>query len=192
MHTYCGRRLSRVLLSIVWLTPLLCILGILTPHAHAAQAALATCIGTDSVTWTPGVTDSPQPITIQESGQWLTCAQVAQGYSLLTNATSSNTLKEEFACNALLNGSPSGTWAIKWGDGVQPATSTYKWTGEVTAVDGNLVLALTGTIINGRYINDPAEATITYANLAATLENECAGSGVTSASGVATFTINNL
>jgi len=169
------------------LLPALLGLGMLaTPdRAQALGIDLAQCTGTHNAQWSPGVTNTPQLITVSTQSQW-TCVQLQ--LPLLINASSTNQFTAQFACESLLAPAPA-TWTITWGDG---ATSTFAFTASVNAVNGNLVITAPGKITAGRYANASATATFILQDLADTLSNLCNTTGVTNASGASTLTITQV
>lgn len=148
-------------------------------------ATVVNCVGTHSVTWTPGATNTPQQVTVSENSNWSSCAQVLP-VPLLTSASSANQFTAQFSCQSILNPVPA-TWTINWANG---ETSTYAFTAEVNAVSNNLVITATGTITAGRYKDATVVATFVLQNIGATLNDLCDSSeGVTSAAGTSTLTI---
>lgn len=169
------------------LLPALLGLGILAAPAPAQALGvnLAQCTGTHNAQWSPGATNTPKLITVSTQSQW-TCVQLQ--LPLLINASSTNQFTAQFSCESLLAPVPA-TWTINWGDG---ATSTFTFNSTVEAVDGNLVITAPGTITAGRYAGSTALATFILENLGATLENLCATTGVTNATGASTLTITQV
>jgi hypothetical protein len=182
---YVATRTPR-LLAAVLLSILLGLAALAAPvRAQALGVNLAQCTGTHNAQWSPGVTNTPQLITVNTQSQW-TCVQLQ--LPLLINASSTNQFTAQFACESLLAPAPA-TWTINWGDG---ATSTFAFTASVNAVNGNLVITAPGRITAGRYANASATATFILQDLADTLKNLCATTGVTNASGVSTLTITQV
>lgn len=188
MYTQTRKATARALhLLAAVLLPALLGLGILAAPvpAQALGVNLAQCTGTHNAQWSPGATNTPQLITVSTQSQW-TCVQLQ--LPLLINASSNNQFTAQFSCESLLAPVPA-TWTITWGDG---ATSTFAFNSTVEAVDGNLVITAPGTITAGRYAGSTAVATFILENLGATLENLCATTGVTTATGASTLTITHV
>lgn len=176
----------RIMLSLF--VPILLAIGMeaASSQVHAQGLATLQCVGGHSATWTPGVTNTLEKVTVSTQSDW-TCVNPLDPLNILANASSTNTFQVQFDCQSLLSmSSPPITWTINWNNG---KTSTYTFTPSVTDEDGNLVVAAAnGRITAGRYEGASVVGTYVLPGLAATVQNGCIN-GVTSATGTSTLTI---
>ena len=181
-----GRRTFQIVLSLF--VPILLAIGMETTSSQVHAQGLATlqCVGGHSATWTPGVTNTLETVTVSTQSNW-TCVNALDPLNILANASSTNTFQVQFDCQSLLSmTSPPITWTIQWNNG---DTSTYTFTPAVTDEDGNLVVAAAnGSITGGRFKGAAVVGTYILPGLAAVVQNGCI-KGVTSATGTSTLTI---
>ncbi|WP_146616624.1 hypothetical protein [Kitasatospora sp. SolWspMP-SS2h] len=157
-------------------------LGALTAApAHAAPLD-ATCTGTDTTTYTPGLTNTPRTVTI--SGR-ISLSCLSPSRPAITGATiTGGGTAPDLTC-AVLEQPSSGTSTIAWSDG---SRSTYTYTTALgPGAAGTQVLTLTGTITSGTFAPDSLLIAVVFAN---TDLNACnSTSGLTGRSGPATLTV---
>ncbi|MBT2385738.1 hypothetical protein [Streptomyces sp. ISL-11] len=150
-----------------------------TGPAHAHSPAHVQCQGTESVTYHPGVTLAARNIDITTEGRFSPCLDSA-------HEVTSGSYGERFTifagCNDLLDGFEDRR-TIKWSTG---DTSVIKATGSSTAVAGQVITTLTGTVTEGRYKGRTAVQIITLPQPGAL---QCLGTGFTGATGVTTLAI---
>lgn len=164
-------------LAIAPIVTAVCVLALLMVFApartHAQGLTLVACEGTHSATWTPGLTNTAQDVTVATQSLW-SCPLSG------TSASSAQKFQQELSCDSLLQPT-SVTWVIKWANN---QTSTAQLSGDVEDIDGNLVVPLTGTITAGLYQGNNIAITVTDTNLGATLSSACSSpGGLTTASG---------
>lgn len=176
--------ISRFFLTLVALTAIA--LGAVLPSAaHASSAACA--LGSHDVTWSPGVTNTVATHDVRANTTW-NCTQILRA-PLFTTASSRAEFSAPFSCINLFSTEPT-SWTITWSDGIDPATSTFEYTATVVPAAGNLVVVANGSITEGRFSGQAAEAEFVLTNLAATLGDQCrALPGVTNANGTSTLVI---
>jgi hypothetical protein len=184
-HSFPSCHGSRFLLLLIALLGIA--LGAAVPSAAHANAAVCA-LGSHSATWTPGVTNAVALHNVTTDTTW-NCVELQVGLPLLTSASSHAEFSAPFSCVNLFSTEPT-TWTITWTDGVAPATSTFNFTANALPVDGNLVITANGSITSGRFSGHTATSQFILANLAATLNGQCASpAGVTNASGIATLIV---
>jgi hypothetical protein len=156
--------------------------------APAKALSLATCAGTNKVTYTPGLTNTPHPTTLDGTTS-LDCVSLTPGVPLALHGTiTGHGAGVELSC-AVLEAASSGTSTVKWTSNGQPyGSSTYAWNSSVSpGADGTTVTTLTGKIGSGVFKN----ATIVIATVR--LNTDLAAcqteQGLTSRSGLLTATI---
>lgn len=148
------------------------------PAAHATAGNI--CTVSQVTTYSPPVTNTPQTITITNSGSLFACTNSSAStgtYRL------SGTIPGVTCSNVLA--SASGALEIDWTNpGTQPSTFTFSET--ATKVNGNIVLTALGEIAAGTFTPDPAQSVLTFPQLDLTA---CSGTGVTTQTGLGTLTI---
>ncbi|MEU4212375.1 hypothetical protein AB0F13_20645 [Streptomyces sp. NPDC026206] len=150
-----------------------------TGSADAHSPAHVQCQGTETVTYRPGVTLAARNIEITTEGRFSSCIDS-------TGKVTSGSYGERFTifagCNDLLDGFEDRR-TIKWSTG---DTSVIKATGSSTAVAGQVVTTLTGTVTQGRFRGRTAVQIITLPQPGVL---QCLSTGFTGATGVTTLTI---
>ncbi len=148
-------------------------------HAHAPSPAQVQCVGTESVTYRPGVTLAARNIEITTKGRFGSCVDSA-------GKVTSGSYGERFTifagCNDLLDGFEEQR-TIKWSTG---DSSVIQATGSSTAVAGQVVTTITGTVTQGRFQGRTALQTVTLPQPGVL---QCLSTGFTGATGVTTLTI---
>ncbi|REE95034.1 hypothetical protein DFJ69_0407 [Thermomonospora umbrina] len=145
--------------------------------AHAA--ALTQCQGSETVTYSPGVTFTPQSIEITVSGRFSSCVDVS---GRVTSGSYGERFTIFVGCNALLDGF-EGRRVIVWNTG---DSSTVEGTGSSTAVAGQVITTFTGTVVQGRFQGRSAVQTVTLVQPGFL---KCLTTGFTGATGPTTLTI---
>lgn len=178
---------KRLLKTSVFLL-LVCAAIVLTLRPAQAQVDnLASCmVGTHTANWSPGLTNTVQPINVSTVSNWGPC--VSLSHPLAVSASSSQSFQATFSCQSLLLQTQPITWIINWSDG---ASSTYEFTASVTSL-GNLNTTITGVgkIVSGRYKDAKALTTFVLQDVANILNNDCnQPEGVTRMSGISTLLI---
>jgi len=172
------------------LPKLLCLVALLAPFQKAAaELVLVTCApGTNSVTFEPGLTHTPQDVFITGQSTYGICATVVG--DPVTSATWSigPVLFPGNSCDNFFS-SYRSVITVQWNTG---ETSTILFNTTKLQVQGTTAAFVqTGTVTAGKYVGNRAVQTITYLN--EDLENGCtAPSGLTRLDGPATLTIATL
>lgn len=170
--------------SIGMVAPCLVVLGFATlPTAAPAQAVpvVVTCTGTQTTTFSPGLTNTPQ--TVVRAGQNIhsPCISTQLPFTMsgLVTFTSTSTL----SCTSLTTAN-TGTDIIAWSTG---RTSTFDYNRTVTTAGGQTVVTLTGSITAGDFTG--AAAVETIVSPALDLSACATPQGITSTYGVSELTI---
>lgn len=147
----------------------------------AADALDVTCVGTQTVTYTPGLTLQPVSQSIDINYIFAPC--VSATVPELTSGLASGSMTRVVSCLALAEpGSAASTFV--WNTG---QSSVFSYNRTVTIVAGTSVVTLTGAITSGLFAGDTAIVVI--AGPAINLLDCLQPPGVTSRSSVVTVTI---
>jgi hypothetical protein len=140
----------------------MCATALLSAGPAHAGVLDATCTGTNTTNYSPGLANTPRTVTVQGTIT-MTCLRVV-GLPLHGTITGGGT--GTLNC-ALLQTPSSGSSTIAWTMlGAPHATSTYTYTSTVSpGASGTTVLILTGTITSGLFQGDTLVMTTVYANL---------------------------
>ena len=166
-------------------TVLLCVFCLgMAPAAQAhvrAQAVTALqCLGTESDTYTPGVTFQPHPFTITVTGQFGSCIDAAG--QVTSGSYGPEQIGIDAGCDDLFDGF-QGSRTFLWNTG---DTSVLEGSGQSTEAAGQVVTVFTGTIVQGRFQGESAVQTITLPQPGVL---QCLTTGYTGTTGVNTLTI---
>ncbi|MFF2076778.1 hypothetical protein ACFVXG_18700 [Kitasatospora sp. NPDC058162] len=148
--------------------------------ARTSSAPLLQCQGVETVGYAPALTSQPKAVTVTTDGDLTSCAD---GGGKVT----SGSYDEQFtiagaSCLDLLEGFTTRR-TFHWQNGT---TSVIEATGSSTAVAGQVITTITGTIVAGYLQGAKAVEVITLPQPGAL---ECATTGVTGASGPTTLTV---
>ncbi|GAA1701693.1 hypothetical protein [Nonomuraea bangladeshensis] len=172
-------RSSRQSRSIRVLTALLAVVA-LVMVVRPAQAAVPTqCQGSETVTYSPGVTFTPQNIEITVSGRFSSCLG---GTGQVTSGTYGEQFTIFVGCTDLFDGF-EGQRVVEWNTG---DSSVIEGTGSSTAAAGQVVTTFTGTVAQGRFQGASAVQTVTLVQPGLL---QCLTTGFTRATGLTTLTI---
>ncbi|MDG9702561.1 hypothetical protein [Streptomyces sp. DH37] len=158
---------------------MLCTGALAAGPARAEPLALLQCQGTESVAYSPGVTFQPQDIDVTTDGHLGSCVD---GAGEVTSGAYGERFALHAGCNDLLGGF-RGLRTFTWSTG---DTSVVEAEGSSTAVAGQVVTTLTGTVVQGRFQGRSATQVITLPQPGLLL---CLTTGVTGAAGVTTLTV---
>ena len=154
--------------------------GVASP-AHAAT--LLTCAGAQSVTYSPGLTNAPQPVALHVENTFQPCLNLTHPLELRTGTASTNLPAVSRTCSSVLEARP-GTRVIHWSTGT---TSTFTFIAEATSLAGGAVQVVQqGSITAGEFQGATAIGVVV---LASTEFANCATTGVTSQGGAMTLTL---
>jgi hypothetical protein len=173
------RRIVRPLGSVLIALASLAALG---SSSARAQVQLLTCPGTGATSYSPGLTFTPQPTSVNSTGTLGPCVGtdspiVSASLSIVAHGT-----------QGCLLGSAAGFLQLQWND---LTTSTIQ--GSIAASvrpDGEVVTVATGKVIAGRFLDDTV--VLTFTGLQSQLTACLAPPGVTATAGPATLTITSL
>ncbi|MFI9202922.1 hypothetical protein [Streptomyces sp. NPDC053048] len=147
--------------------------------AHPRDSGLLQCQGTESISYHPAVTLKPRHVRVTVDGRFTSCTG-GRG------AVRSGGYHEEFTlftgCNNLLDGFRARR-TYNWNTG---DSSTADIIGSSTAVAGQVVTPVTGTITHGRFHGRKLLQVIPVPQPGAL---QCLAGGVSGATGVTTLTI---
>lgn len=155
--------------------------GISPQRAGAAAVGQMTCTGQENTTFSPGLTNTPQTVTITVNNSE-NCLSLTNGGFRTGTATSTRTIPG-ISCLTLLAGGNPDEMTYHWSNGLQ---STFGFTPTVNFVGGSPVVTQTGSITAGEFNGAVAIGTVT---LVADLTKCSTPGGVTSASGAHTLNI---
>lgn len=148
-------RSAALLLASTMLSPVL-----LAAPAQAEPAVDVTCVGTETETFTPGLTLLQQDVTVGFDVKLIVCESSSQPG--ITSGTSVSTyLAREVSCLRIASAG-SGSAVIVWNDG---RTSTFAYNLTASSVNGTTVAIQTGTITAGLFAGRSATRVITSPNL---------------------------
>jgi len=153
--------------------------ALITGPAHAEPLGLLQCQGTETVTYSPGVTFQPRDIDITTDGRFGSCVDGEGG---VTSGSYGERFTILAGCNDLLDGF-QGPRTFTWNTG---DTSVIEATGSSTAVAGQVVTTITGTVTHGRFQGRTATQIIVLPQAGLL---SCLTTGVTGTTGVTTLTL---
>lgn len=154
---------------------------VLTSTAAAASVPVITCVGTETQTYSPGVRNDPQEVTLTVNSIYSPCLSV--GLPLITSGRTDFTDTRVRSCLTVLTPS-AGQMPISWSDGSE---SVFSFNRNVSNANGQLVVTETGMISAGRYHGATAVRVVTGPTVDATACQSPAG--LTSRTGVVSMTI---
>ncbi|MEV4224669.1 hypothetical protein [Nonomuraea sp. NPDC049725] len=154
--------------------------SVAVPAAGPARAAApAQCQGTETVTYSPGVTFTPRDIEVTVSGNFSSCLD---GAGQVTSGTYGERFTIFAGCNDLLDGFEA-VRVVEWNTG---DSSAIDGAGSSTAVAGQVITTFTGPVVQGRFQGRSAVQTVTLVQPDLL---KCLTTGLTGANGVTTLTI---
>ncbi|MET8578925.1 hypothetical protein [Streptomyces sp. NPDC005012] len=156
------------------------------PAAHSATSArlvadMACPVGSQTVSFSPGVTLTPQSVTVTYNVALGVCASLTQPQ--ITSGSSQGTVTVTLDCLDLLS-TTTGTQTFHWSDG---QSSVLSFTRTVTSANGQTVITLTGPITSGLFTG--RIATFTVVEPALDLTACLTSRGLTGQTGVTTLLI---
>jgi hypothetical protein len=118
--------------------------GVSASSAHAASST--TCTGSSAISYSPGLTNTPQTVTYSETDTWSSCTSTDT--SLTAGSFSANLTAPGASCNGGSLFSPGG-YTISWNNG---QSSTMTGTSTDTIIGGTEVITAVGTVTSGEFI----------------------------------------
>lgn len=138
------------------------------------------CVGTQSSSYAPGLTNRVQSTTIGVSGVLSPCLSLSD--PSIRSGTYGSPVTRDTSCLELLNGGP-GTRVFRWSTG---RTSTFSFNSISNYVQGQIVVTLNGTITSGQF----SGATVTQETVLVADLTRCGDpAGLTTANGLTTLAI---
>lgn len=114
---------------------------------QASAIVDASCIGQQTTTFSPGLTNAPQPSTAQVTNALTTCISLTD--PLIASGSSGATINYPArSCIDLLDGARGVSTTFRWNTG---RTSTFTYDLTVNSVEGPIVAVLSGTITAGQF-----------------------------------------
>ncbi|MFF0484955.1 hypothetical protein [Streptomyces sp. NPDC004435] len=159
------------------LTPLL-----LAGPAHAGVADVTCPAGTDTVTYSPGVTLTPASIAITDTQNLGACVS---SDPTITNGTTITSFTAVRSC-LNLGAAGAGNLTITWNNA---STSTLSLNFVTNTIGGSVVSTGTGSVIAGKFAGDAA--VIVYTGPVVNLL-DCVGPGITSRTGAVSLALTSL
>lgn len=156
--------------------------GFAPAAAHATT--LLTCTGTESVVFTPALTNTTQNVTLHLGSSYGPCVNATNPLELRTGTVSTTIPLVPRSCSDLLSGPSTTTRVIHWSTG-----TTSTWTFTITTEEvaaGVYVSTRTGTITAGQFQGATAIGAAAHASGALLA---CSTTGLTNDGGVASLTI---
>jgi hypothetical protein len=151
------------------------------PSASAVD--LLTCGGSETASFSPAIRDAPQPVATEVRTVYQPCVNALRPLELRSGAASASVPATPRQCTDLL-ASGAGSRTIAWSTGT---TSTFTFTSAANNVGGNVLEVIEqGTITAGEFRGSTAVSVIAIATRQLLA---CSTTGLSSLSGVATFTI---
>lgn len=147
-----------------------------------------TCVGNETVTFSPGVTNTPGPVVNTTTQTFSPCLHVNGLHVTTWSGFAFGQSNRVASCLQLFGGGP-GTRTIEWSNG---HTSTWDYTTTTQIVEGNYVVVGTGAITDGLYEGALAQRELVLLGLVEGLAACNTPEGLTELSGAFTFTITGL
>jgi hypothetical protein len=121
----------------------------LVSAATGARAAIGTtdCTGSQTVTYTPGLTDQPREVTVNGKADLTRC--VSSSDPTISQATSTFSATGTFSCTS---GRRAGTRRITWNNG---NTSTLSSTSTVSVNGAKSLVLIKGMVVDGEFKGAP-------------------------------------
>lgn len=152
-------------------------------HEHDQRSVLLQCQGTESVSYSPGVTFRPRHFDVTIDGRFVSCVDVG---GRVRSGSYQETFGLSAGCDDFLRGFTAQR-TFHWSTGWSTAdTSVAEISGSSTEVAGQVVTTITGKVVKGRFKGRTAVEVITLAQPSAL---ECLTTGFTGATGLTTLTI---
>ncbi|MER6578727.1 hypothetical protein [Nonomuraea sp. NPDC001023] len=131
------------------------LVAVLVPAATGARAAIGVtkCAGSQTVTYTPGLTDQPREVTVSGNAPLIEC--VSSSDPTISQATSTFSATGTFSCTS---GTRAGSRRITWNNG---NTSTLSSTSTVSVNGAESLVLIKGVVVDGEFKGTPWTGTFT-------------------------------
>ena len=137
----CRMRKSTVVAALV-----VALAGITSPIAHAVSLDV-TCVGTETVTYQPGLLLAPQTVQVVVTGILAPCTSSDAG---VTASSYQESFATTLSCSTLFAGR-TGTRVFHWSNG---QSSTFSFNRAINDVGGQTTVTFAGTIVSGEFTGD--------------------------------------
>ncbi|MFI7416440.1 hypothetical protein [Nonomuraea sp. NPDC049684] len=119
--------------------------ALLGPAATGARAAIGItkCTGSQTVTYSPGLTDQPREVTVSGKAPLIECASSSD--PSIFQATSAFSATGTFSCTS---GTRTGSRMITWNNG---NTSTLSSTSTVSLNGAESIVLIKGVVVDGEF-----------------------------------------
>ncbi|MFI9595039.1 hypothetical protein [Nonomuraea sp. NPDC052265] len=156
----------------------------LVPATAGARAAIGVteCTGSQTVTYTPGLTDRAREVTVDGKAPLLEC--VSSSDPTLSRATSTFSATGTFSCTS---GTRAGSRRITWNNG---STSTLSSTSAVSVNGAESLVSIKGVVVDGEFKG--ARWTATFVMFSAKPQACLTERGLAAVSGPLTLSIGSL
>lgn len=137
----------------------LAISGVVLPSAagHAVSADVL-CVGTETVTYQPGLLLTPQTVNVTVNGILAPCTSSDPD---ITSGTYHQNFTATLSCGTLLAGL-AATRVFNWSDG---QSSSFSYNRAINDVGGQTTVTFTGTIVSGKFAGDTAIEQVVFVSL---------------------------
>jgi hypothetical protein len=114
-----------------------------------AQVDVLTCVSDTDVHYSPGLTLTPQNVTVTVDGEFLTCVDLSG--QQITGGTYGAKIKATRSCLDLLTPT-TGTFTVHWNNNT---SSTISFSRTTVIAGAALVTTETGTVVSGTFTGHP-------------------------------------
>jgi hypothetical protein len=121
-------------------------LALTAPYAHAASVDV-TCVGTETVSYQPGLLLTSRQVSVAVTGILAPCTSSDAG---VTSGNYVENFMATLSCSTLLSGR-TGTRVFHWSNG---RTSTFNFNRALNNVGGQTTVTFTGDIVSGEFAGD--------------------------------------
>ena len=128
-----------------------------TPAAHAVSADVV-CVGTETVTYEPGLLLTPQTVNVTVHGILAPCIS---SDPKITSGTYDQHFTATLSCVTLVNGL-AATRVFNWNNG---RSSSFSYNRAINDVAGQTTVTFAGTIGSGKFAGDTAIEQVAFVTL---------------------------
>lgn len=131
---------------------------VLPSTAANAVSADAQCVGTETVTYQPGLTFTPRAVHVTVNGILAPCSSSDPS---ITSGTYHQTFTATLSCSSLLAGL-SATRVFNWSNG---HSSSFFYNRAINNVAGQTTVTFSGTILSGEFAGDTGIEQVVFVTL---------------------------
>lgn len=151
-----------------------------------ALVNLVACQGTSTVTYSPGLTNATQPVTISGTINFGLCLSISHPLITWGTVSGGSGGPVPVSC-AILEATSSGTSTLNWADG---SSTTYDYTTAINpGLNGEQVVTITGAVTGGLFLGGRVVIQADFLFVNGSCETT---TGLTSRSGPTTLLITSL